>query len=396
MRFVEIVAVLAAALCPTAVAHFPFQQELCFTSYSKKATNHVSTHTSRSTLAFTLTLTQVTVPTITKTPIKWVTTTTTTTAHLTLPQITDTLTATQTDIVTSTSSPTVWVTDTVTNTVTVSSTATVTVSTSPGFTPFASEAAVISAGGGTSGVSGTSNKRSEHGERGVSPKGRFNLLSKRASQLKMCPPRAPLLYPTSVNCIIYVEKIIVQRKTVPARITRTRTARTVTSTSIYTTGTTVTVTPPHASLTVTNTITNTDTITNTITSTTTSTETDTSTSIIATATYYPLCQPNNLIDHVGGNPMFYMSANGDSVSLGSAPDAVTCCQICANTEFCAGFSGPVPGYTDCYIWTGPGGAGSCDGSVVGWTAFSVTSLPSDDLSVIGNGNCGRAAYGVLN
>jgi hypothetical protein len=119
------------------------------------------------------------------------------------------------------------------------------------------------------------------------------------------------------------------------------------------------------------------------------TSTSTSTSFAgATVTYYPQCQSDNLITYVGGQPLYFLQPN--SYTLVSTPNGVSCCQICATTPDCAGFSGPSSGFTDCYIF---GDGGTCDASQADWTVYSANSPLNDDFDVVGNGNCGQGTYG---
>ena len=75
-------------------------------------------------------------------------------------------------------------------------------------------------------------------------------------------------------------------------------------------------------------------------------------------------------------------------TFANQPDAVSCCELCANTAGCSGFSGSLSPFTDCYLFP----ANTCDASVVDWTVYSADGQTSD-FDVVGNGNCGQGTFG---
>jgi len=107
--------------------------------------------------------------------------------------------------------------------------------------------------------------------------------------------------------------------------------------------------------------------------------------VAPTATFYPQCQNDNLIEFVGGNALFNIAVTDFQQT--NTDDAVTCCELCANTADCSGFSGPTPGFTDCFIFL----ATTCDASTSTWTVFFGGS--TSDFDIVGNGNCGQGTYG---
>jgi len=84
--------------------------------------------------------------------------------------------------------------------------------------------------------------------------------------------------------------------------------------------------------------------------------------------------------------MYALSANNPIFA--TQPDAVSCCELCANTADCAGFSGPQSGYTDCYLFT----TSTCDASVADWTVY-LANGQTGDFDIVGNGNCGQGEFG---
>lgn len=328
-------------------------------------------------VTFTVTAKRTVTPTVTVTPTRVVRKTITTTATDVLPQVTDTFSVTLTNTATATSLITSVIPSVVTASVTVTTTDTITVSTSSGFLPFASNPAVIAAGGGTPpakrGV-----ERPQFANRGLD-------LFKRG--LDKCRTKSKQ-YPSEVTCYIFKVRVVRIVITVTAHKTQTRTARPVTSTSTITAAATVTVTPPDASVTLTITTVNTVTVTDTILTTSVSTSTSTSTvTAPTTATYYPQCQSNNVIEFVGGTPLYYLSPISPFI-ITNAPDPLTCCQLCANTANCGGYAGASVPYTDCYLFT----PGTCDATATTFTVYNAAGQ-TGDFSVVGNGNCGQGAYG---
>jgi hypothetical protein len=98
-----------------------------------------------------------------------------------------------------------------------------------------------------------------------------------------------------------------------------------------------------------------------------------------------------MILYVGGNPLYWLIQYSGGYSMVNAPDALTCCQLCANTVDCSGYTGPVSGYTDCYLI---GDAGTCDASQNYFTIDTCDGqCPDNNYGVVGNGNCGQGNYG---
>jgi hypothetical protein len=327
------------------------------------------------------------VSTKTKFPIQTVTPTSTVTSDtieidtITLPQNTDTITST--DVTTSTSTLVVDIsqTNTVDVTVTTTEPPTVTASTAANFTPFASEAAVIAAGGGTS----ESKKRRDAPR--VPRRGLDDLAARGQSAKKKFGLQS---YPNSVKCIVQVEDIASRTKTITAKTTKTRTAPAVIATDTETETITSTVVPGDAFTTVVTTSTATSLSVTVNLHVTTITSTTTATSFAGAAvTYYPQCQSNNLITYIGGSPLYFLNPGITTFTAGTAPDGVTCCQMCAALPDCSGFSGPSPGYNDCYLF---GDQGTCDASTPYFQALTGNPVNSD-YDVVGNGNCGQGSYG---
>lgn len=294
----------------------------------------------------------------------------------TLAQKTDTITSTVLTTTTSTLVVDISQTNTVDTTTIITEVPTVTASTASNFTPFASEPAVIAAGGGTS-----PNKRHEAPRL---PRRGLHDLAARSKKKNL----SGTLYPQSVACIVFVDNIVTQVTTVTDSNTKIYTAPAVIATSTSIETITSTVVPGDASTTLTTTSTATSLTVSLSLGVTTVTSTTTSTVFAgATVTYYPQCQSNNLVEYVGGQPLYYLQSN--SFTMVSTPDAVTCCQTCANRADCAGFAGPSSGFTDCYIF---GDLGTCNAATSDWTTY-IANGQTSDFDVVGNGNCGQGTFG---
>ncbi|KAI9721666.1 MAG: hypothetical protein M1828_005034 [Chrysothrix sp. TS-e1954] len=261
-----------------------------------------------------------------------------------------------------------------------------------GFTPIASEPAIIAANGPANRRRSRSERHSKITvEREAAGKAKTNV-DPNAQKVKAVngQPQCPKdLYPESVSCIKRVEVIETSTHTATAKskITKTLPRKTSTVSATSTVKVTSTAANPDASTTVTETTTTTATPLVTQTSTSVTTLTSTSTSYAPATTSYADCQANNLISQVSGNPINAIQFEFDLKVSGNSDSDLDCCIQCHDSDKCGGFA-----YMSnlCYQFTGPQGGAVCDGSM---EAFGfLTSTDDDPAYTIGNGGCGQGRF----
>jgi len=336
--------------------------------------------------------TYTTTPTVTVTAQGGGAATTTITVETTVTlgsQGTHSAVTTVTALITQTTFHATMVTTTETTTTTTTTAETETIATVAGFTPFASLAAVIDNGGGTSPVGPA--KRSERAS------------GRKANRRS---PAGAAQYPKSVTCLVIVDAYVHHGDTVTVTAKNTKT---VTVPDPYATGAIVTVT---STLTITEggaaggypvvtaTITAPTLITLSIVGTVREFVTVTVTDPVPgpTVTSYDMCASNNLINRVGGIDLLWggsIDFESDTVGDEAATDLLSCCAGCAEWPgVCGGFQW-IPEIAQCTLYIARDPATECDPThpiFQIWQKGIFTGPAENWTAVAGNGPCGQGVY----
>ena len=163
----------------------------------------------------------------------------------------------------------------------------------------------------------------------------------------------PTQFPKAVSCDETIAIFSISTMTQTAQTTQTVKASQSNLTSTTTILCTTTVTSVSANASTTQTFTTTSHTTTTLSSTFTTTITSTSTVSISlpSATAYPNCAPNNLLSSVNGLPVGQIVTSNTMQQIDGVPTAYDCCVACVNTADC-GFAAFVTSSTgSCFLVT---------------------------------------------